>query len=179
MDNFLVDKCNLRKKIPKNIKRLFAKRTRLSKRIMKARNGLKISEMKAEIEDIETKIKESKEKVRLNEEQKAIEEIKTNPKAFYKFAKKKSVIKTKVGPFVINGETISDEKRMANILSKQYELICSHTLENISSNEFIQKLMMDNDMNSAAPKMDKVEFSYESTKKIITKLSHNAAMEPD
>ena len=54
-------------------------------------------------------MKLSKEKKVKNEESVIIEEIKSNPKAFFRYAKKKRVIKTKVGPFLIDGKIIREE----------------------------------------------------------------------
>ena len=55
--------------------------------------------------------------MRFNEEQKVINEIKTDSKAFYRYAKKKSVIKSRIGPFNIKGKMIEDTKEMCQVLS--------------------------------------------------------------
>ena len=46
--------------------------------------------------------------MRYNEEKKVINDIKVDSKAFYRYAKKKSVIKTRIGPFNIKGKMIED-----------------------------------------------------------------------
>ena len=137
-----------------------------------------MSKLKEQIEDIENMIRDNKEKSRRMLEKRAIDEIKQNPKAFYCYPKKKSVIKTKIGPFFINGEAIREEKRIADILSVKYEKVCSFLLEDITSNEFISKLEEVSD-NNMSPTMNTVNFSYETTKKVISKLCENAAMGPD
>ena len=45
-------------------------------------------------------------------------------------------MKSRIGPFFIDGVTIREEKLMADILSKQYENICSVPMEDIMSLSF-------------------------------------------
>ena len=63
------------------------------------------------------------------EELRAVERIKSNPKAFYAHANKSRKIRTKIGPLKIkeNGHHHyeSDPKKMAEILSNQYESVFS------------------------------------------------------
>ena len=62
-----------------------------------------------------------KEKRIFEEENKVINEIKSDSKAFYRYKKRKSFIRSKIGPFNIKGRTIDNEAEVCAILSKQYE----------------------------------------------------------
>ena len=62
----LVEKKSEKKRIPKHIKKLFAKKTILSRKLMKSKSGRKVSDLKDQIEVIENEIKVSMEKVRRN-----------------------------------------------------------------------------------------------------------------
>ena len=137
----LIEKKECSRKTPKFIKKLFAKKQKFSNKILKTKSGRKVAELKGQIEGIEKEIMNSKEKVRKKEEDKAIAEIKINPKSFYRFAKKKSVVRSKIGPFLIDGVSVREEKVMADILSKQYENICSVSMDDIKSLNFKMNLM--------------------------------------
>ena len=133
-----------------------------------------------EIEIIEKKIKDSYEEKRMKEEEKVIDEIKTNPKVFYRYAKKKRVIKSSVGPFLIDGKIVREEKAMANILTNHYEKICSIPRDDIDSDEFKKYLMDNSDIDGTCyPIMSDILIDKEAIKKIINKLSNNAAMGHD
>jgi hypothetical protein len=80
--------------------------------------------------DIERKIKELIENYSENQEKRAIEKIKTNPKYFYSYAKRKSKLKAKVGPFIINGKTITDNNEISETLNVQYQSMFSVPLQN-------------------------------------------------
>ena len=112
-----------KRRIPKYVKKWFSQRKKISNMIMKTKCNKRIVKLMEELDLIERKIYESKEKRRKLEEDKVIDDIKVNPKAFYKFAKKKSVIKSNIGPFLVNGKLVREEVEMAKILRKQYESI--------------------------------------------------------
>ena len=75
---------------------------------------------------------------------KVINDIKADSKAFYRYAKKKSVIKSWIGPFNIKGKMVEDIKDMCNALSKQYEGVCSQPRELITDEKFIESLLNEN-----------------------------------
>ena len=74
-----------------------------------------MKKLRIELEIIEGKLKVKKEEKIKKEESYVIDEIKSNPKAFFRYAKRKRVIKTNVGPFLINGKEIREEYEMATI----------------------------------------------------------------
>ena len=65
-------------------------------------------------------------------EKKLLEDIKKNPRAFYKHANKTRKGKTRIGPLFSGGKYDSDPKRMADILSQQYEGVFSTPMEDIN-----------------------------------------------
>ena len=62
-------------------------------------------------------MRSKKEASRRKEEDEVIKHIKTNQKVFYSYARRKTVIRTKIGPLLVKGQTISGEKEMVDILS--------------------------------------------------------------
>ena len=55
-------------------------------------------------------------------ENKAVESIGNNPKYFFSYVKKKSKVKSKIGPLEDKtGKLTGDKKQMAEILSEQYK----------------------------------------------------------
>ena len=64
-------------------------------------------------------------------DQKLLREIKSNPKAFFKYANSKRKVKTKIGPLQSGSSLESGPKEMAEILSAQYESVFSSPLEDL------------------------------------------------
>ena len=131
------------------------------------------------MEILDNKLNSKKEEKRVSEEERVIEKIKTDSKAFYRYVKSKSVIRTKIGPLKHNGKLTDNIKEMCDILSNQYENICSVPRDDITSKEFIETLINKNDTIENSPEIRDIVVDYESVKKIITKLSLYSAMGPD
>ena len=105
-------------------------------------------------------------------------QIKSDPKAFYRYAKRKSVIRSKIGPFNIKGKTIDSEADMCQILSKQYEEVCSVPRRDIKDYLFTESLQMrDSDENK--PILDDIIVNRDNVTKIVAKLNNGSAMGPD
>ena len=93
---------------------------------------------------------------------------------------KKCVIHSSVGPFLIDGQKVREEKKMAYIWSSQYENICSIPRTDIDSVSFIDFLKDDSDIiGMCKPNMSDIIVDVDTTKKVISKLNNNAAMGPD
>ena len=103
------------------------------------------------------------------EEKKAVESIGVNSKYFYSYAKKKSKVKSKIGPLIdSNGKLTGDSKEMAELLSQQYSKVFSTprpstTVPNQKCTESL------NDIN----------FSEEDIERAIDELRYNAAAGKD
>ena len=90
------------------------KQTRLS---IQRRNNLN-----REIEEIEQRLKHSYQSEERDLEQKAIQEIKKNPKYFFTYAKSKAKTTASIGPIrTSEGSYTEDDKEISEILNKQYE----------------------------------------------------------
>ena len=104
----------------------------LRRRRSKLRNQIKIQNkinpttnkiriLKAELYDINIKIKESIENQNLSKETKVTAKIEENPHYFYSYAKRFSKQKSTVGPlFNKDNELENDPKKMADLLQQQY-----------------------------------------------------------
>ena len=84
---------------------------------------------------IEEAMKQSIKTEQSREEEKILNKIKTNPKVFYAYAKRKSSIKCKIGPLKDScGKLHTDAQKMANILQQQYKRVFSDPDENTDFN---------------------------------------------
>ena len=101
-------------------------RAQISTMTLKNPNSTKIEKLRAEIYDIEQKIKESIANQKKERERKALETIKENPRYFYSYSKRFAKRKSTVGPLLNeNGDLVHDPKEMADILQKQYASVFS------------------------------------------------------
>ena len=98
-----------------------------------------------------------------------MENIKENPKAFYRYARKKSAVKTPVGPLLDkNGDIISDVEKMTNILADQYQSVFSDPKENISDID-LDKLVV-NDI----PKLKDITITTGNISEAISNIPNDA-----
>ena len=105
-ENLLNKKNSRKQKVPKYVKKLYTKKSKISKKILKTKCKDKVKKLRMELEIIEGKLKVKKEEKIKKEESYVIEEIKSNPKAFFRYAKRKRVIKSNIGPFLIDGKEV-------------------------------------------------------------------------
>ena len=139
----------------------------------------KLIKLRDKFDNIEEILNKKKEELRYKEEQKVINDIKIDSKAFYRYAKRKSVIKSRIGPFNIKGKLVEDTRDMCQALSKQYEGVCSQPRELITDKIFIENLLCEDNECEDKPIISDVYVDKEAVKKIIGKLNNNAAMGPD
>ena len=103
-------------------------------------------------------------------EKKACEAIKLNPKYFFSYAKRYSKTKARVGPLFdkTTNNYVSDSKKMADILQKQYQSVFSTPTKNLSyNNEDSDYVLTD------------IDFTEEDFIKEVKSISINAAPGPD
>ena len=82
--------------------------------------------LRAELYDLNTKIKESIEQQELEKETKVLEKIKENPRYFYSYAKRFSKRPSTIGPLLNDkNELEADPKKMADLLQQQYSSVFS------------------------------------------------------
>ena len=124
-------------KLPKSRRLLLRKKKRLNARINCIKyklqsfslpcNSVKLKKLNDERAAIELPLKADIKQQRLKEELNALANIKSNPKAFYSFAKKHKTPVSSVGPLLdSDGQLQSDPIRMGSILQDQYAKIFSN-----------------------------------------------------
>ena len=115
--------------IPRKIRILMRNKAKISKSILVAKTGARVSSLKSKLHHLEDELKSHYDKRRDAKEYDAISKIKKNPKFFYSFAKKFSVCKSSIGPFLNSEEDIVDDNfQMAEMLKIQYEKSFSNPL---------------------------------------------------
>ena len=89
-------------------------------------NSNKLMTLRAELYDLNTKIKESIEQQELEKETKVLEKIQENPRYFYSYAKRFSKRPSTIGPLLNDkNELEADPKKMADLLQQQYSSVFS------------------------------------------------------
>ena len=109
-------------------RRKYKLRTRINAIKIINPNSVRIRELQKEIDNIQTKVKNSALlRIRRNEEA-AIQAIKSNPKAFYKYAKKFAKSKSSIKLLTKkDGSVTSDSEEIANLLQNQFTSVFSDT----------------------------------------------------
>ena len=109
------------RRIPRERRILMRKRSKLKAQYLKATLPTKSLRIREKLLNIEKQLQRSYRNLAESDEFKAIQAIKTNSKYFYSYAKKKSKIKTKIGPLeYAKKQYESDSAKMAEILQAQY-----------------------------------------------------------
>ena len=86
----------------------------------------KLIKLRAELYDLNYKIKESINNQNQQRQNIAVDRIKSNPRYFYSFARENNKLKSTVGPLLNEeGDLIHDPELMANILQQQYSSVFS------------------------------------------------------
>jgi len=104
------------------------------------------------------------------QERKAISEIKNNPAAFYKYADSYCKTKSKIGSLRLGDIFVSDSKRMAQILSNQYESVFSQP--KIDNTDLLLPVY-------DIPPLTNVEISENAIKEAISSMKMDSAPGPD
>ena len=121
---------------------------------------------------LEIDIRDSIKEEAIKKEIEVIKKIKTNPRAFFSYSKKKSKIITSIGPLVDKNKKLqSDPTVMSNILQDQYKTAFSDPNSG-------QKTQPSKD-TSHAPDFADIHFTEEDVLKAIDELGINSAPGPD
>ena len=103
-------------KIPKYIRKLMSKKSKLSKKVKNTKHVDAMNKYVKEIAEMEDVIKASLDKKRDKEEDNVINEVKDNPKKFYRYAKKYSKLNENIGPLMNENEEIVTEDESVKLL---------------------------------------------------------------
>ena len=117
-------------KIPKRVRQLMKRKSKLSKLILASKQWWKTYEIVEEIEEIEKELDDEYTKNNVKVENEAIKRLKKDPKYFYSYAKKKSKSPNLIGPFLEkDGKVVQDSFEKAEKLRQQYESVFSKPIE--------------------------------------------------
>merc|ERR1711913_127945 len=106
--------------IPKDRRVLFRKKRKLNKELQKRNPPDRKKQIERDIGEIDKKLLNSYEEENILNETRAIESIKSNPKYFFTYARKKLKTRNKVGPFDIEGEKFTSFLDICIKLVEQY-----------------------------------------------------------
>ena len=158
--------------IPRDRKILMRRRTKVRRKIEESFTESSKYNLKQELIEIERQIVSSHQAEALGEENLAVSRIKSNSKYFYKYAKIKSILKTSVGPFIIDDELVEDPHRKASELLKQYNSV--HSSQPYSL-DIVDTILS----RPGASGLDNVEFTEVDIMESIRSLSNTSAPGPD
>ena len=175
-----IPKKNTKKKrniIPRDRRIMMKRRQTLRTRLRRTTYQPAINRVKQLLEQLECDLKTLIEKEQKAEEEKAISNIKQNPKYFYTYANKKLKTVSKVGPLQNTNRSLTDDPiTMANILKTQYESVFSTPKpekEVTSPTNFFQEATNEGNQLSS------ITISEEEVIDAIDKIAPDAAAGPD
>ena len=158
-----------RSKVERYRRSLTKRRRKITKKLLQTNSQIRKHKIKEELLQMEKKLQKSFKDSKTFAENKAIDSIKRNSKYFFAYAKKKSKLKTKIGPLIDEkGNLTMKNKEMADILSKQYAKVFS---EPISPD--------DRAFDTLEIEIPEMVVSEDDIKKAIDELSPSSAAGPD
>lgn len=162
-------KTNKRKtRIPRDRKILMQKRSRIQKQIFRSHGGSN-TRLSGILQQTEEQLTRSYAAEIKEKEEKAIANIGKNEKYFFIYARSKSKLQPRIGPFLSNGEVIEDPKEKANILKKHFE--------SVFVNEEMDTMPIATENNW--PTLSEITFNEEDVLASMKKLQEGAAAGPD
>ena len=162
-------------RIPRHRRILMRRRTSTRKQLAKTSSDDRRQALTARLVEIEKELQMSHRQQQEYDEQRAVENIKANPKFFFSYAKKFSKVKTTIGPLINSAKTlISAPKKMAEILSEQYcSVFSTPRHENSPPHILFPK------EDTTGPSLTDILFTDEELREAMKELSDNAAAGPD
>ena len=136
----------------------------------------RIPHLMNEILDIENKLIKSYKDERLAEENKAVNNIKTNPKYFYSYARKHQMVKGGIGPLKVNNKLVTSPQEICENLSAQYSSVYSPPEPTNTITDPISFFTLD---NPNMPSLVDIEFNEEMIEEEIDSLKNHSAPGPD
>ena len=162
-----------RRKIPRDRKILMRKRRKLQHRVS-ATPLATAGRLQAKIADINEKLRQSINAELEREERRAVETVKNNSKYFFSYAKRRTKLKTSIGPLERNGEMICGSREMAEELQRHYSEV--YTVPRFSD---VTELVKSWSGPNREAETREVDISDSNIKDSILKLSNNSAAGPD
>ena len=167
-----------KKNIPRDRRILHRKRKKLKSKLKKENisNDQK-NDIEKNIADLDTELLNSYQNERINEELRALDNMKTNPKHFFAYAKKHLKTNSSIGPFRLDNELITDLVGISKKLSEQY----THSFSEPALNQSIgdpKKFFSTTDAKNNNLLSD-IAFSREMIVNEIGNIKNNSAPGPD
>ena len=159
--------------MPLDRRQLFKKMGKLKKLLVNEKSVTKLVEILSQRSELEIKLKNSYESSQWADKLSAIENIKNNPKHFFKFARSKQKVQAKVGPFLDpkTGNVNPDLGFTVESLKAQYESVFSEPkTDRIVSNPEI--FFKDSSSDTA---LEDIEFTIKDIQVACAQLSSNSA----
>ena len=159
-------------KIPRDRRILMRKRRKLYCRMESCSSKVKKEKIREKLIKVELLLQTSHTDARDRRERLAIKAMKTNPRFFFSYAKRFSVLKSKIGPLLNSqNEYANSSYEMANILAKQYSSVFSKPHATAQRKE--------NENDATIPILTDITFTEENIKDAIDELRNNSASGPD
>ena len=117
-----------RPKIPKDRRKLFHKRSLLIRKGKNSPSQARVKALTKKIIEIDSKIKDSVELDLLKQQNSAVLKIKTDPKYFFKYARKQNGNVCHIGPLSTGDGVVTDPSEIADVLSSHYSAVFSTPL---------------------------------------------------
>ena len=163
-------------KIPRNIRNMMRNKAKISKSILRTKSVKKFLALKDKLEMIEANLQKSYQDRRSKQENKAIGNMKKDPRSFFSYAKRFSKTNSEVGPFFNkDGDPILESEAIVDMLRNQYESVFSSPKKEYQIDDpanFFSE-------NNADTQLDNIIFDWKDIVEVIDNLSANAAAGPD
>ena len=135
-----------------------------------------MEKLRIELFSVESQISESLSSKIKMDETKALENIKTNSRRFYDFAKRKAKTNNGIGPLRNSCDKIvNDNKGMCELLANQYDSVFSKVLSHEQYSDIECKITIP----STQYEMPEIYFSKEVIRNALKKMRPNASPGPD
>lgn len=166
-------------KIPRERKILMRRHTKVSNRLNKQIESSEKSRLKIQLLEIEKNLQLSHGKERADKEAWAIDNIKSNPRAFYKFAKETASVHCRIGPLLEkDGALTGNPKRISEILNDQFKSVFTPPLGHFqvsNPTDFFTTA----DIKAEAMMIDYIDIKEDDVIRAIDELNPNSATGPD
>merc|ERR1711913_267867 len=146
---------------------------KLNKELQKRNPPDRRKQIERDIGEIDKKLLNSYEEENILNETRAIENIKSNPKYFFTYARKKLKTRNKVGPFDIEGEKFTSFLDICIKLVEQYSSSFSQPDPRYKIENPIEFFSINEE--SAEPILDDINFTRKSIIDAIKEVKNNAA----
>ena len=164
-------------KINRFRKNIWRRHSKLKKNILKESSSKKLLQLIEKKRELEEQLKADYNAENAMEEDRAILNIKTNPKFFFSFARSKQKTKSQIGPFIdqSTGKLNPDQAFTAETLCKQYNSVFSQPRDQWSVSDIDNHFAVDDSEDI----LDDIEFTVEDIENACSDLKNSASAGPD